>query len=389
MQHEAKQHDLKLTFNSSDERAKVDLIKNLIAMANSGGGEIIFGCDETSEPGVEEQVVDSLDSARLADFAYKFTKPINLDLSHAVRQLENGYFLCSVHVAAVEYPIVMAEKGDWRGMDSGRDKSLFVKGDIWVRHSSKTERATYEDLRRWMEQAKKLERDLILERFTKIINVPENAEIQIVTAADTAIDTPQRLLEYATKRRESDHSHLLSARELAWLFLNRHFLQLADAQSRLLIASALRRSATLYWWLIQMDDKVELVVQELNHCLDAADRDKSDAARSITELAAIYANDEQLDSLLKKLRSSRYKHFREAANEWHSRKAQCQQLCERICHVQHGLQIQNALTQNALEEFASQLASNLSDEKGAANSRKLGDVTRVIWSQRSIHANFC
>jgi predicted HTH transcriptional regulator len=50
MGQESKSHDFKLLFDPADEKAKIDLVKNLVAMANAGGGGITFGATKQTFP---------------------------------------------------------------------------------------------------------------------------------------------------------------------------------------------------------------------------------------------------------------------------------------------------------------------------------------------------
>ena len=384
MDGEGKHQDYKIDFDPDDEKAKVDLIKNLVAMANASGGQIVFGRDETHQPGIDEKACQALDSARVADLVNRYIAPATIELSHDIERLENGRFILALTIGAVQYPIVMARKGDWKGMDSHRGRPLFLQGDIWVRHSSKTERIAFGDMRAWIERAQQEERERILSRITQLVNLPEGTEIQVVSSKQQPIDSPQRLLEYATMRHEYDPSHLLSSSDLAYLFVNRHALEdISQIQLRLLISSALRRPPTLYWWLLGIDDDPHSIIEELEKCFDAADRDKSDAARSIIELAAIFAGDNQLDSILEALRASRYQHFREAAVNWQGRDASLRQLRDRVFGAKYERQPLLKFSVDDLDQLATEVAIKLFGKANSADSRKLADITRVIWTQKS------
>ncbi len=388
MDGEGSHQDYKLTFDFEDSEAKLNLVKDVIAMANAGGGEIIFGRNETEIRGIDIEVAKALDSAKVADLAGNFAKPVNLNISHEDYSLENGRIVRTVRIAAAEYPIVMADIGNYMDKASRKNQHVFQKGDIWTRHSSKTERATYGDIRDWIEKAKRSEREAVLSRITKVIDIPDGAEIQIVQpSAVPALDTPQRRLEYAAKQRIVKPSYVLSRGDLLEFFIHRAELKdtLTEDELSLILASALRRTATLFWWLTLVDDKPDLVLRELNYCLDAADRDKSDAANSVIELAAIYADDQQLDRLKVRLAASRYQHFREAAATWDGRAAQLAKLRDRILKAKHQKHLLSEMAPSDLETTATEMAI-LCQGKSASQARQLGDLTRVIWSKVSIHA---
>jgi hypothetical protein len=388
MSGEVRNQDYKLMFDQSDEKAKVDLVKNLVAMANAGGGQVVYGRDETRTPGVDQSACTTLDSARIADLIERYTSLAPFHVSHNIEDLGGGRFIVTLTIDAALYPIVMARTGDWKGMTSGKDKPLFLAGDVWTRHSTKTERVNYDDLRQWFERVRQEERERLLSRITSVVNLPEGAEIQVVSSQQQPIDSPQRLLEYAAMRHEYDPSHLLTSSDLAHIFVNRGGLtQLSRAQIGLLISSALRRPPTLYWWLLLAEDAPDFIVAELKGCLIAKDRDKSDAARSIIEMAAIFADDAELIKMLEELRNSGYQRFREAAQDWQSRAALLDQLGERVASGKHDGKLLLDYSVDELEKIATEFALKLRDNAKTSDSRKLADLTRVVWSKKSQFAH--
>lgn len=383
---EKKQRDYKRDYDPTDAQAKLKLVKILVAMANAGGGEVWYGRTETEQVGVDEATAAALDSAIIADLVESYIRPAPVTLSHDKERLTNGRFIVCLCVEPTEYPIVMSKPGTY-AVSETKQSSEFLIGDVWIRHSTRTERVRYEDLRDWMQRNREEERDKLLRRITTVVNLPEDAEIQVVTGPQVPIDTPKRLLEYAVKRRENDSSHLLTGRDLLWLFSNRGLLDMSAEELALVIASALRRNMTLFWWIAQAVQTPELIVNELVTCLSAADRDKSDAGKSIIELAAIYADEEQLATILQQLRTSRYMHFREAAADWIDRAHQLSQLRERIERARAAGRYLVELEVNELEELASEIAAQAIGRTNPSVSRNLGNATRVLWSKLSRRAN--
>ena len=238
---EGKNQDYKVTFDVSSEKTKVDLVKNIVAIANSGGGRIIVGRDETRKPGIDKAVTLVLDSARLCDFTERYIVPARIELAHETTQLRNGKYIHVIEMAPAQYPIVMSRQGDWKGADSKKDRPLFLKGDIWTRHSSKTERVTSQDIQSWIEDVKQQEREALLERITMLANLPEGATIEVVTSEGETIDSPSYLIRSACRRRNRDPNHLLSSDDLIWIYLQREYLKLDDAELGMVIASTSRR----------------------------------------------------------------------------------------------------------------------------------------------------
>lgn len=378
---EGKGQDYKSAFDVADPSAKLKLVKDLVAMANSGGGIIFVGRSETQTPGVDPSLTEDLDSARMADYADKYVAPASLDLSHGIEELDNGNVVINLQVEEANYPMVMSRQGTWSGFEPKKDKPLFHKGDIWVRHSSKTEKASHEDIRHWIDSAVQAEREKIMGRLTTYVNLPEGTSLQVVSPSGMSIDSPQALIESVIERRKLDPSHLLGGDDLLWIFRQREALQLENKHLEVLIASSLRRSPTLFWWLTRSEDGSELALDELQAVFEASDRDKSDAASSIVELAAIYASDDRLANILDELEKSDYKHFQEAAAGWSNRKSKLEEISSRIESAKHnGDQIVSYSTAE-LEQLADAVSEKLVESQSSGLSRKLGTITRVIWAQ--------
>ncbi len=385
MKGERENQDYKLYFDVSNGKAKVDLVKNIVAIANSGGGKIIFGRSETEIVGVEQDVVNALDSAKLDDFIYKFTQPVRVQLGHNIEKLSNGKYLVEITIESVKYPIVFSKQGSWSNMTSN-EREVFFEGDIWVRHSSKTEKVTYEDIREIIERGRQEEREKLLSQIQRIATLPEDSEL-IVVQDGKPISTPKGFLESQIQLRGINKSLVIEPFYLLWLFKHRNQFELKNEEISLLIASALRRSATLYWWVLEVDDNPSLIKDELFVTLEASDRDKSDAAKNILDLASIYLSDEDLQKIIERYKRSRYAHFQEEAKNWQGRKARLEKIMRGL---NFNIDSKNIFefTVIELQELADKLVDEISDgERSSHISRNLTAVIRAIWAKKSVYFN--
>ena len=374
---EGKHIDYKLTLDLGSEKEKVEVIKELVAFANSGGGKIVFGQDKDSRTGVDASHVDALDSAKCSDQIRKYTGLESFELKHETESLQNGKFIHTLVVPRSQNLIVMSRDGSWKGFDPKKDKPLFGKGDVWVRHSSKTERLSNEDVRQWADGIRADEREKFLSRLNTVISLPEGFDV--VAPSGTRIESPKDLLANACSRRQRDPANLLNGDELLWVFQNRAGMTFQEPELSILLASALRRNATLFWWLTLIDDASPMVLAELFNAINGNDRDKSDAARSVLDLAAIYADEKNLRDILKLLRTSRYAHFRSAADSWVSRSSLHASIVSRVKKAEFGKTKLVDLSAIELEKIATQLASDLFVKAENISSNQLGKVNRVIW----------
>lgn len=383
MAHEGSNQDLKKSCDFRNPKAKLSLVKDIVAIANSGGGQIIFGRTELEITGLDTDELSSLDSAKMADLVDNYIAPFTVRLSHTVEEPLRGKHILILQIQATETPLVISRDGIWIPPGKKYEEFVLRMGEVWLRHSSKNERATSEDLRSWINAARSAERAAILERVGMLVNLPEGSDLRVIASTGSPIETPSQLLQTARDRLEWDPDHLLSADELFWIYSQRASLTLSNKDLHVLIASSLRKSATLHYWVALADHDPQLVVLQLKAVLVAGDRDKSDAGRNVVELAAFYADEQTLRSILDGLRTSAYKHFREAAEEWKGRIAAQRNFFHRLHSASHNGKKLSEYEQADLDQLASELALRASRENSSILSRRLSDVNRVIWARRT------
>jgi len=380
---EGPHHDLKLTFESESPKAALDLVKDIVAIANSGGGTLTFGRTSTQVHGVSDDVIDALDSARVADMVGRFIPPASIGIAHEIREPEPGKRIVVLCIEPPATPLVISRDAAWRPPGKKHDDLVMRKGDIWVRHSSRNERATVEDIRAWLAGARAAERTAIFERMAMLVNLPDGSSLEVVTRSGSHIDTPTQLIQSARQRRKWDPDHLLSGEDLLWIFGQRLGLLFSEDDLRVLIAAGLRKSATLHLWITLSDQNPSLIVEELRAALTAGDRDKSDAGSNIAELAAFYADDRALREIIDGLRASDYSHFREAAERWHGRIKAQRDSFRRAAAASHQGRPLIEFSQDHLERLATDIASQLGHAKSSSLARKLSNANRVMWARKT------
>lgn len=377
---EGRDSDFKLNFNAGDARAKTNLVKDIVAMANSGGGELILGRDETSSPGLSQESINALDSARVLDYVEKYIEKGLIDIRHDVHPIESNGALLTITVEAADYPVVMRKDGTWAGM--GSSKPLFNRGDIWVRHGSKTERLSQADMRRFIDRTFNRGLDQVLSAAQVVRKAGPGGSLEFRTESGEVIRNPNDLLSLALSRRSLNLPYLLSGKELLWLFRLRDTFRPISEQLEVILESALRRPPTLYWWLTDPRVNVSLMHEILMRVPGSEDRDKSDAASSAVELTAIYLEDAELKQLLHELERSRYAHFRKEAKAFNTRREAKQSFLRRIRKAKAQGRKLIALNEHELEELASELADEAFAKPSVGASRRLADITRSIWAKK-------
>lgn len=135
--------DFKATLDLNNAAHRLGLLKDLIAMANSGtGGYVIVGANENGAPATEHAPVDAsqFDSADLGQQLAKYvvTAPIVTSQAHDI----DGRTLVLVHVAppASGLPVIISRSGEYQGTKGM--KVVLVEGVLYLREGTRTVTAT-------------------------------------------------------------------------------------------------------------------------------------------------------------------------------------------------------------------------------------------------------
>jgi hypothetical protein len=120
---------------------KLEVVKNVVALANTDGGGIVLKsirCDASY-----------LDSARLDDLVNKYIEP----KFHGIRSEVSEAGACRILVErSTTRPHVFVDAASYTD-GKGRQRTVFYPGQVFVRHSSKTDPARGEDVERMMREA--------------------------------------------------------------------------------------------------------------------------------------------------------------------------------------------------------------------------------------------
>jgi len=123
-------------------RQRLELVKTIVAMSNTKGGEIILESVEADRR--------HLDSASLDTFVNKYVEPRVVGITSDDRPL-----LGSVNVEVADSknkPHVFTSTVSYKD-ENGRSHIVFHAGQVWVRHSSGNAEAKGDDMRRIVQEA--------------------------------------------------------------------------------------------------------------------------------------------------------------------------------------------------------------------------------------------
>lgn len=178
---ESKYIEFKQDFDSASARDWCEVIKDIVAIANSGGGVIVFGLDNLGSP--TGRIVDSIrdiDPADVSNVVTKYTGPV--DLEFEIRELQkNGHRLYAFVIQGVAIPIVFQRPGTYDA-GSGKQKAAFGIGTVYFRHGAKSEPGRTEDIRIAIERQLESIRKSWIKGVRKVVQAPQGSQLVTIQA---------------------------------------------------------------------------------------------------------------------------------------------------------------------------------------------------------------
>lgn len=380
--------DRKLTLDLGDSKARLDLVKDLVALANTGGGEIWIGCDEVQRPGVSLDLARKLDGATISDLVNRYIAPSKASVSHSIEEADQpDKYVVKLSIDRYHRcPFVFSKPGQERDLQ----KSIFTVGQIYVRHGAKNEVATHSDLSRFVETAVQESRGPILESLIRkletVARLPEGVEPVLVGPDGGITACPASLIDLAVARRSGGNREaLLSGNDLLWCLAQWPEFERTPERTSLLIRSALRRTPTLYFWMTEVSERLS-VEEVLESTIEDRDRDKSDAKDAVLEVASLIASDECLNRLMNAMKNSRYQHFRTAAKQFRGRRETVLRFLDRASTVEVDGRPVCDVSLDDILSAGQRIARSILDTRrsSSALSRSLSDLGRALWI-KSVH----
>jgi|SRR5262245_31317051 len=198
--HESTVLDFKREFDPSVASEWCELIKDIIAMANSGGGVILIGVnDDGTVSGCDVAPVLKLDPADVINRIYKYTD-LQFSGFEVMKIEKNGHPIAAIRISrAPSVPIAFTKPGTYP-IEGGRQKSAFSAGTIYFRHGAKSEPCSAEDLREFMEHEIAIRREGWLGNIRKVVEAPPGSHVAVLPPGSPApsiepAGTPIRLVD--------------------------------------------------------------------------------------------------------------------------------------------------------------------------------------------------
>ena len=130
--------EYKASFDADASAEWLEIIKDVIALANSGGGAIIFGVDDSGQVNdFDCTALDNLDPADLTNKTYKYTGQ-QFTSFKLIKFEKDSKRLFAMLIDEVAVPVVFSKPGTY-DVGGGKQKTAFSGGTVYFRHGAKSE----------------------------------------------------------------------------------------------------------------------------------------------------------------------------------------------------------------------------------------------------------
>jgi len=167
----------RLEVNSKSEWLEV--LKDMVAMGNSGGGVLVIGVsDDGQSSGFDVTAILNYDPAKITDKFSSYTGKhfAEFRITKAKRQ-EQIVAVIEIHGIRGS-PLIFTKGGNYDGPD-GKPKTAFVPGYVYFRHGAKSEPGTSDDIQNFIQTEIDAIKDSWLTNIRKIMEAPQESQVTI------------------------------------------------------------------------------------------------------------------------------------------------------------------------------------------------------------------
>lgn len=175
--------DFKESFDPANSGEWLEIIKDVVAMANTGGGTILIGVsNDGSLSGKDVSAATSIDPADLTNKIHKYTE-VHFHAFQMVACQKNDANICALLVGHSSIPIVFTKVGTYEAAP-GKQKTVFSAGTVYFRHGAKSEPGASDDLRQFLTREIELTRRSWMDGIAKIVEAPTGSTVAILPPED-------------------------------------------------------------------------------------------------------------------------------------------------------------------------------------------------------------
>lgn len=195
---ESRQIEFKASFDASSKQDWCEIIKDVVAIANSGGGIIVFGANSRGElTDGDLSALSKVDPATIVDRIHPYIGNHAADVE-VVEVERHAKKLLGWVIAPSRVPLVFVQPGT-SPIEGGTQKTAFARGTVYFRHGAKSEPGTTDDIAQAVERKLETVRREWLAGVRKVVEAPEGSRVSLLppeVRQSTAPDaTPIRITD--------------------------------------------------------------------------------------------------------------------------------------------------------------------------------------------------
>ena len=187
---ESKHVEFKAAFDPESRQDWCEIVKDLVGIANSGGGVVAFGLNSKGTPvGTDLSPLQAVDPATFTDHIHRYTETHFSELQF--HEAEKGsHVVVVLEVGSSPLPIVFARPGTYP-VKGGKQKTAFSQGTVYFRHGAKSEPGTTEDLARALDRRLEEIRQGWMKGLRKVTQAPPGSQVTVLPPEIRDSDSPQ------------------------------------------------------------------------------------------------------------------------------------------------------------------------------------------------------
>src|ERR1035441_6973998 len=176
---ESESVEFKASLDPHSSAEWLEIVKDLVAFANSGGGVIVFGVADDGEfSNFDCSMLYDVDPAVITDKVNKYTGQ-QFHSFELVKLMSESRPLFVVVVSGISSPPVFTKPGTY-DIGGGKQKTAFSSGTVYFRHGAKSEPGNSEDFRCFVERRVEEIRKSWLDGIAKVVEAPTGSQVQIL-----------------------------------------------------------------------------------------------------------------------------------------------------------------------------------------------------------------
>jgi hypothetical protein len=179
---EGKRIEFKSEFEPTQSGAWCEILKDIAALANAGGGVILFGVDDSGEPtGWNPRPLLAVDTADIGNQITKYTGENFDDFQISEHSKKRRKIVALSIGPRTGSPLVFLKPGTYPTERDNKQSTAFSRGSIYFRHGSKSEPCTSRDIERFIQAELARTRREFLKNVRKVAAAPTDAEVLVLT----------------------------------------------------------------------------------------------------------------------------------------------------------------------------------------------------------------